>query len=67
LKLSDRMWICQSCGTHIDRDHNASINIKNEGKRIIGMSLPELTLLECKSLDPQRMKKKRKITTNNIK
>lgn len=33
LKLSDRLWTCQSCGAQLDRDHNASINIKNEGKR----------------------------------
>ena len=57
LKLSDRMWTCQSCGTQLDRDHNASLNIKNEGKRIIGMSLPELTPLKSKSLDPRRIRK----------
>ena len=67
LKLSDRLWTCQSCGAQLDRDHNASINIKNEGKRIIiGTSLPKSTPLECKSLDPQRMRKKRKIISNII-
>jgi putative transposase len=31
LKLSDRTWICQNCGTLHDRDFNAAINHKNEG------------------------------------
>lgn len=34
--LSIREWICPSCGEKLDRDLNASINILNEGKRILG-------------------------------
>ena len=34
LKLSDREWICPSCGTFHIRDHNASINLKNEALNI---------------------------------
>ena len=34
LKLSDREWICPSCGEHHLRDHNASINLKNEALNI---------------------------------
>lgn len=34
LKLSDRTWICPSCGEHHLRDYNASINLKNEAIKI---------------------------------
>lgn len=35
LKLSDRTYVCEKCGTIIDRDFNASINILLEGRRLI--------------------------------
>ena len=31
LKLSDREWTCESCGSVIDRDWNAAENIRDEG------------------------------------
>lgn len=33
--LSVREWICPKCNAHHDRDKNASINIKNEGIKIL--------------------------------
>lgn len=35
LGLSEEEWICPECGKYHDRDLNASINIKNEGLRLI--------------------------------
>jgi putative transposase len=31
--LSDRMYVCE-CGNRMDRDVNAAVNIREEGKRI---------------------------------
>ena len=33
--LGVRTYICEKCGLEIDRDYNASINILNEGLRIL--------------------------------
>ena len=35
LKLSDREFVCPSCGIVLDRDYNASVNIKNYGQSMI--------------------------------
>lgn len=37
LQLSDREWICKSCGNVIDRDYNAAKNIRNEGIKLLGL------------------------------
>ena len=33
--LSVRSWVCPECGARHDRDVNAAINIRNEGKRML--------------------------------
>lgn len=35
LSLKDRIYKCDNCGLEIDRDLNASINLKNEGIKIL--------------------------------
>ena len=45
LRLQDRQWTCPQCGTHHDRDINASINLFLEGLKI-GRVSPELTPAE---------------------
>ena len=35
LKLSDRKYICECCGSVLDRDYNASLNLKNYGQEIV--------------------------------
>ncbi|HEY9612048.1 zinc ribbon domain-containing protein, partial [Allocoleopsis sp.] len=37
LPLDIREWDCPCCGAHHDRDGNASLNIRNEGIRILSM------------------------------
>jgi len=51
LKLSDRRWVCPECGEVLDRDYNAACNILDEGKRIIGLSSPEFTLVDYPTVD----------------
>lgn len=35
LQLGDRTWVCPSCGAHLDRDHNAAMNIKEAGSALL--------------------------------
>jgi len=38
LKLSDREYICKECGSILDRDYNASLNLKGYGTSVINQS-----------------------------
>lgn len=53
LTLSDRVFKCKECGLVIDRDLNAAINIRDEGKRIlqIGLSKSEYKLVDYPTMD----------------
>ena len=50
-----RTFECKECGIVLDRDLNASINIKNEGIRLykesIGKRQPEFKLAEHLTMD----------------
>ena len=51
LSLKEREWTCPICGEIHNRDFNASMNIKNEGKRILGTRYPEVTLVDYPTMD----------------
>jgi len=48
LTLKDREWTCPICKAKHCRDHNAAINIENEGKKILNNKIPT----RCGKLTP---------------
>ena len=60
LKLSDRSWICPNCNSKLDRDINASINIRDFGFNqylIVPQELRDFKPLERKALAKKGRKK----------
>ena len=56
LKLSDRIFVCPTCGFTIDRDTAAGINLREEMERyLIGIAHPEFTLVERSSVDDRSL------------
>ena len=48
LSLDDRVYVCKSCNLKIDRDLNASINIYNEGMRLLGQAFRIRVPTDCR-------------------
>ena len=51
LKLSERNWTCPECGTHHDRDFNATCNIKEFGLKALPMECGKVKPVDCPTVD----------------
>ena len=50
LTLKDRVYCCDKCGAHLDRDYNASLNLLSQLKKHIGGVHPEFTPADLTAL-----------------
>lgn len=51
LRLSERIWTCQECGTHHDRDFNAAHNIKEFGLKALPTERGKVKPVDCPTVD----------------
>jgi len=50
LLLHERKWTCPSCGTELERDQNAGVNLNNYGLKFLGLEQPKFTPSESLAL-----------------
>lgn len=51
LRLSERSWTCQECGTRHDRDFNAAHNIKEFGLKALPTERGKVKPVDCPTVD----------------